>query len=407
MTTDPINEAEGFEQAAARTFLEHNRRLDGNHRVLSAHEGRIEQQAETLGHHDKRLTKLAGRVDNANRVITETRGELNAARSALADNVAAVEHMGDHIAHAEQVTDRIIGVTERLALAANAEHARVTSILDRLGAHDTEAQMRETNELVQRTRFANANELAETVYARLRMADAWLMQSDAHPEMVAQHHANIASVLATMYAAVTAAEPIVETREEPALSTFSDTELAGVFVVHRTRHARSTHRKFAECTLAPCVEVDQVSREAYAQRVSRRAGGVYVGQPAGSAFATAAADAMRDIGAGNITAAAMAEVTSAFERHTEFAHLKNDFADCEVEPCASVTRDMRYIYANSTDGVTAASRRHFLADHTAAFGDCQGEPCRSVDKANRAQYASRHDASGTPVTEPNDPNREG
>jgi hypothetical protein len=179
----------------------------------------------------------------------------------------------------------------------------------------------------------------------------------------------------------------------PAPTTFTDAELGTVLDAHRTRHAKTTHRAFAECTLAPCVEIDQLSREAFAQRVSRQPGAGYVARPAGSAFATAAADAMQAVG-NPPNAAALDEVAHVFSVHArngelaQGAHVPPDFADCTHIGCATVTRAMRYIFANSSAGLRLAIITHALNEHGPDFWTCDRQPCASADPGNREQYAA-------------------
>jgi hypothetical protein len=131
-----------------------------------------------------------------------------------------------------------------------------------------------------------------------------------------------------------------------------------------------------------------LSREAFAQRVSRQPGAGYVARPAGSAFATEAADAMQ-AASNPPNAAALAEVADAHRVHgmPGAAGHRQEFADCTNGHCASVTRAMRYIYANSTIGLRFAIISHAMNDHGLSFWACEVEPCCSADAGNREQYA--------------------
>jgi hypothetical protein len=417
-------------------------RLDGADARDTTRAEQLATHRDELNNLDKRATKLAGRVDNANRVITETRGELTGTRRELADLAATVkhdaEHMADHCANLAELVDH----ANELATQGNNAQDRINTIERRLAFPAELAAVRDTESTIARTQFANVAELAETVYARVRAADVWMARAtDADEADYAAHHRQIAAVLATMHATLciddrrredemrAAADSLDEWRAEikaysahrrhpggyrfeqcphPPCShilperragyiavrgqspestrstTLTDGELATVFADHR-QHARRTHRAFAECMLAPCVVISQLEREAYAQRVERQPGGAYASRPAAEAFGTKAYAAMREVGEPP-SAAAVAEAARAFVAHGT-QHVDVTFTECLAVPCADISRAMRYLYANGSDGLRYAIMTHALNDHGVDFWTCDRQPCRSCETAGREHYA--------------------
>jgi hypothetical protein len=412
-------------------------RLDAADTALGRHLEMLDERELVDGQHDKRLTKLAGRVDNANRVITETRGELTGLRDELAavrrDVADADEHSREHCANFVTVTEH----ANRLADGVNRLTDGLTAVERRLAFPAEIDAVRATESTIARTQFANVAELAETVYARVRAADVWMARAtDADEADYAAHHRQIAAVLATMHATLciddrrredemrAGADSLDEWAHEikafsahrrhpggyrfeqcplaPCVHlggdrraaylvarggptpTMSDAELATVFADHR-QHARRTHRAFAECMLAPCVVISQLEREAYAQRVERRPGGVYGNSSPAEAFGTKAYDAIREMGEVP-SAAAVKEAARAFVQHGT-KHSGGLFAQCFDIPCGGISRAMRYLYANSSDGLRYAIMTHALNDHGVDFWTCDRQPCRSCETAGREHYA--------------------
>lgn len=391
--------------------LAHSRFLADHRDELNRLAEDVKRDADELGRHDKRLAKLAGRIDNANRLSTETKAIVDQAARDIAD---VSGHQNDHCTSLVEIVDKI----NEIAAAVNTDIAvtkntfanvdnRLRFIEDAIDVGTDMAKVATTDAVLSRTRFDSVTDLAETVYARVRAADAWMSaarEDDHDPADIAAHHRQVAAVLAQMYATQLGHQIRTDQFGElmnrrPATASpgwasrnwkTSRTVSQGAMDAWRAHGRRGHTDSFEQCPASPCVTLDPFQR---ARAV------IFDGEPTRDVVSEGPddGDMLAEFRAKTAERMAAAARTDPASRPTESqlvaafnAHLFHvgdyRFEQCPHAPCAGCASPWRGLHANSTEGLTVTLANHRRDRHGVTFAACGIGLCPSVEVVNRAEF---------------------
>jgi hypothetical protein len=254
--------------------------------------------------------------------------------------------------------------------------------------------------------FENSGQLAEAVYARLRTADAWASEPEPESDaddvkwLFAEHHRGAAAVLATMYAAVTANEPVTEVVEQHGVSPYSPSDHEGIKAAWGQHPGHPGGYRFEDCPHTPCGMWTPVARYQAGERFEAVAAGVKAAgrtgveadwiSPAGVVHPL-----MRDgrMAVDKLAAGAVPTWALVAARQTHDAERHPDsFEHCGAAPCEAYTEGQRESVMGRP-GDVASTGDHLGTDESNAWMG-NADPSTKGDPADESSDNDERDDRG-------------